>query len=259
MKLTPALLAIAALAACSTSPAPTGQILSYTRSNSDGSEPERVSVYRKSASEVEVYKMVSRCTNSALVTARFDPASDDAIALTGGRLTREGTQQPFAWLDRAPGTRDLTVRLGAPDAAPVQVVTLPGFSPWRLYDFDFADFNALARPPVRGETRAWSMALAWPDGAPEETLRVMGEMTATWQARERRAGVDAHRYALSGAGFDGGFLWLDARDGTVVEVTAPVPNHPGYADFRLVLTSRAQGPAAWSELLASHWSDCAPE
>lgn len=259
MKLFLALLAIAALTACATPPSPEGRILNYMRSNSDGTDPERVSVYQKNASEVEVYKMVSRCTNSALVTAKIDVASDQAAALTGGRLTREGTQQPFAWLRHAPGTRELTVRLGDSDAAPTQVVTLPGAAPWRLYDFDFADFNALARPPIRKEARTWSMMLAWPEGAPEETLRTMGEMTAIWQAEERRAGVDTHRYALSGAGFDGGALWLDAHDGTVVEVSAPVPNHPGYADYRLVLSSRQHGPGAWAAILTSHWSGCAPE
>lgn len=244
------------LTACATSPAAEGRILSYVRSNIDGSLPERVSVFQKSANEVEVYKVVSRCRQSALVTATFDPQADEATQLVGGRLAPDGTQEAFAWLRRAQDTRSLTVHMGAPGADPVQALALPGTAPWRLYDFDFADFNARARPPVRGESLAWSMLLAWPDAPPEAILQSMGVLTATWQGAGQRAGTKAYRYGLSGAGFDGGELWLDARDGTVVEVTAPVPNHPGYTDFRLVLTGRMQGADAWADLLAQHWADC---
>ncbi len=257
MKLVPALFAVVMLAACATWPAPEDRILSYIRSNTDGTEPERIAVFQNSADAVEVYKMVSRCTQAALVTAQFDPPSDEATALAGGSLAQDGTQAAFAWLQLDADPRGLTVRMEAPDADPALELALPGTAPWRLYDFDFADFNALARPPVRGEMRTWSMALIWPEGPPEEALRSTGLLTATWQGAERRAGTRAHRYALSGAGFDGGELWLDARDGTVVEVIAPVPNHPGYTDFRLVLTGRSRGTDAWQALLADHWAGCA--
>lgn len=71
--------------------------------------------------------------------------------------------------------------MGAPDAEAIQVTALDAGAPWRLFDFGFADFNALARPPVRGETLTWSMALAWPDAPPESTLKSMGVLTAAWQ------------------------------------------------------------------------------
>lgn len=256
MNLTPALCAALALAACSSAPPAEGRILDYARSNSDGTEWERVAVYLKSSTTAEVYKMRSRCTNAALVTATFDPAADEATQLTGGRLSRQGTQDAFAWLKLEAKNRTLSVHLGAPGTDPVQKVALAGSAPWRLYDFDFADFNALARKPERGETRRWSMALAWPDEGPEHLVRPIGEVSATWLAEERRAGRAAHRYALSGAGFDGGTLWLDARDGTVVEVSAPIPNHPGYTDYQLVLQDRQYGATAWESLLADHWTGC---
>jgi hypothetical protein len=256
MKFVLSLFAGLMLAACASAPSAEGRILSYVRSNTDGTLPERVLVFQKGEGAVEVYKMVSPCTQAALVTAEFDPLADEAASLVGGRLKPDGTQKAFAWLKRDPETRALSVHMGAPDAAPVQVVKLEDAEAWRLYDFDFADFNARARPPVRGETLAWSMALAWPDAPPESILQSMGVLTATWQGAGHRAGRKAQRYILSGAGFDGGEMWLDARDGTVVEVTAPVPNHPGYTDFRLLLTGRLQGADAWADLLAQHWADC---
>lgn len=256
MKFVLALFVSLMLAACANAPPAEGRILSYIRSNSGGTLTEHVFVFQKSAVEVEVYKMVTPCTQAALVTAIFDPLADEAAGLVGGRLKQDGKQEAFAWLVRNPETRDLSVHMGAVDAQPIQVVTSESSAPWRLYDFDFADFNARARPPVHGESLTWSMALAWPDAPPDSVLQFMGVLTATWKGIDRRGGTKAHRYALSGAGFDGGKIWLDARDGTVLEVTAPLPNHPGYADFRLLLTGRMQGADAWTNLLARHWAGC---
>lgn len=220
--------------------------------------PEKVVVYQKGRDTVEVYKRVSRCTNAALVTAKFDLDAGEATQLTGGRLDQNGAQVPFAWLTLKPLPRAVAVRLGAPDAPENLSLSLPSALRWRLYDFDFADFNALARPPERGEMLRWFIALVWPEGPADDALSAMGELTATWAATERRIGVKTYRYRLSGAGFDGGALWLDAKDGTVVEVSAPRPNHPGYTDFQLVLTGRKQGPEAWSAILADHWEGCPP-
>ncbi|MDZ4762095.1 MAG: hypothetical protein SGJ21_13600 [Alphaproteobacteria bacterium] len=47
-----------------------GATLHDTRSNQDGSLPERVLVHVVSPSELAVAKMVGRCTDAALVTAR---------------------------------------------------------------------------------------------------------------------------------------------------------------------------------------------
>lgn len=242
------------LGACATST--DGRILNYVRSNSDGTQAENISVYQRSADSVEVYKHVVRCARAALVTARFDPEAGEALELVGGAVSRGGTQEPFAWLSHEPSEGKLTVRLGAPDAEPVQSIGIDPASPWRLYDFDFADFNAVARPPVRGEALTWSMALVWPDDASPPPLRNLGLLRAEWQSEEMRAGHKAYRYALSGAGFDGGQLWLGVRDGVVLEVASPLPNHPGYTDFRLVLTGRASGEATWTKMLTDHWSDC---
>jgi hypothetical protein len=103
-------LAVLAVAACSTTEAPhrfseyrfdagrehVGRIYHYQRSNRDGSSPEHIHVFHESSREVEVYKMVERCTNAALVTAELDYELWSATRLVGGRLTRDGTQDGFA-------------------------------------------------------------------------------------------------------------------------------------------------------------------
>lgn len=123
-------------------PNPTGTTLSYIRSNQDGTLPERVIVHVVSPTEVHVAKMVAPCTDAAYVTAVFDPATQEATRLVGGRLTREGTQSPQVFLDFTASTRTLDVRFGDPAATPAETHPAPP-APWRMYDFDLAEFSLL--------------------------------------------------------------------------------------------------------------------
>ena len=84
---------------------PIGTTLTYTRSNQDGTKPERILVHTVSPTELHVAKMVEPCTDAAYVTATFDPATKEATRLVGGRLTREATQTQQAYLDLDPKTR----------------------------------------------------------------------------------------------------------------------------------------------------------
>lgn len=228
-------------------------VLHYLRTNADGSEPEAVSVWLRSDGPIEVFKRIEPCTRAALVTASFDPATGEAGAITGGRLGRDGAQEPFAWLT-LDASRTLTVRLGAPDAEPLQQLTLGDTTPWRLYDFDFADWNAAADGPPADLIR-FELALVWPDADPP--LSSLGHAEARWMANESRLGRPARRYQVSAGGFEGGDLWLDAETGTVIEVRWGQPNHAEYRDLHLVLTGRESGQAAWRALLARHWAGCA--
>lgn len=230
-----------------------GEILHYVRSNRDGSMREAVSVWRREPDRVEVFKRISPCTDAALVTAELDPATGQAQRLVGGRLGRDGAQEPFAWLEHDAANDRLLVRLGASDAAPSETLTLQGDLPWRLYDFDFADWNGLAEGPPP-ERLAFELILAWPEG--DTLLTNLGAAEAVYIADEARLNRPARRYSVAGPGFSGGDLWLDAETGQVLEVAWGQPNHPGYDDFRLVLTGRGQGEAAWRTLLAAHWADC---
>jgi hypothetical protein len=243
-------------------PDPVGRIQHYTRSNSDGSEAEHVSTYRSSATTISVYKMRERCTNAALVTAELDLARNRVAALVGGRLTRGGAQQAFAWLSHDADANTLTVSLEGPGGAALETTSLPGTAPWRLYDFDFADWNALMVPPTPGQDIAVDMALIWPEPAEDgRMMRALGVAVARFVGSETHGGVLSLRYRMEGRAFaedSGGDLWLDARDGTVVEARFGRPSHPGYADFRLVRTGESRGETAWQALLADHWTGCPP-
>lgn len=246
---------------------PTGTTLSYIRSNQDGSLPERILVHVAGPRELHVAKMVDACKDAAFVTANFpEPAAGavttEATGLVGGRLQRDGTQLQQAWLDLVTGEkRTLNVRLGDPKAEPVVFDAPP--APWRMYDFDLAEFALFG--PRETKDFMFGLALAWPeDGAP--LLRILGPAHARFLYASDK-GAKNH-YRVFGAAFDdvragdrGGELITDATYGHVIEARFGLPNHPGYANFMLKLVKVSpgeEGVVAWKDAVTRHWQGCPP-
>ncbi len=251
-----ALAATLLLAACtaaeSTLDAP---MLSYIRSNQDGTLPEQIYVYRPDATHVEVGKIVSRCENAAFVTAELDPARGQPRELVGGRIARDGSQEAFAWLAYDSEARRLHARV--PAAGIDQQVAIDG-EPWLIYDFDLSELNGLfyGRPPAREDFR-YAVALIWPEDGAASPFRNLGFMEARYAGAEKHLGYDTLRFDVSG-GLTGQ-LWLDAQLGHIVEARFDQPNHPGYADFRLVLQDmHVNGEEAWARVRRMHWEGCPP-
>lgn len=251
-----AALAALLLAACVSTPqSQTGRLYHYLRTNHDGSLPEHVYVFRDAPDHVSVYKMVERCTNAAYVTGEFDLAAGHATRLIGGRLTREGTQDAFAFLTYDPAASALSARVTLPGQI-LEETEHVGHAPWRLFDFDLADFNALANGPPPRADFSFGFALVWTAGGDGGFLRDMGLAEARFAGAESHGGRAALRYDVTGA--VSGPLWLDARHGHVLEARWEEPNHAEYENFRFVLQDVSDGGAdAWRRLLASHWEGCA--
>jgi hypothetical protein len=245
------------LQGCATPSArPAEPVLHYLRTNSDGSEPERVVVHVVSPTRIEVFKAKSRCTTAAYVTAQLD-ASGQARHLVGGRLTRALTQERFAWLDEEGGR--LIARLGAPDAPPQFEIAAAGR--WVLFDFDFADLAASRPREIRsGEPLAFDLPLLF-DRGEGFVLENLGRLTLAPAGSEDHAGEPARRYRAHGPalGSGEGTLWFRAADGRLLEARLPIPNHGEYRDFRLRLVGEGDGAAAWRAVLAEHWRDCPVE
>ncbi|MEY2756323.1 MAG: hypothetical protein RIR33_101 [Pseudomonadota bacterium] len=238
----------------------TGTTLSYIRSNQDGTQPERIIVHVVSPTEVHVAKMVAPCTDAAYVTAVFDPVTQEATRLVGGRLARDSTQAPQVFLDFTPATRTLDVRFGDPAAAPAETHPAPP-APWRMYDFDLAEFALFG--PRDQQDFTFGFAMAWPDGA-SPALRILGAVNAKFLYSSDKGAKD--HYRISGPAFAdpvvgdrGGELITDARTGHVIEARFGRPNHTGYDNFMLKLlsaTAATDGAAVWRGLLADHWANC---
>lgn len=269
----------AADAALAPQPAhPPGTTLHYTRSNQDGALAERVLVHVVSPTELAVAKMVAPCTDAALVTARFDPRTGEVTHLVGGRLQRDGTQLPQAFLTFDADARRLDVRMGDEASDPIESPDAPP-APWRMYDFDLAEFALYG--PRTPDNFTFGVAMAWPDGS-EPVLRVLGQAEAQLLDSGVRTYQSYNLFAVGGEAFggadgeDGGLLTLDAVYGHVIEARFGAPNHPGYEDFLLRLDSITPaydsatldpadappadapnaGEAAWREELLAHWREC---
>lgn len=254
-----------ALAACSSAPAaqpsaeipdPIGGTRFYVRSNQDGTRPERIIVHRESATLLAVSKQVNPCTNAAYVTAEFDLSRGEARALTGGRLTRELTQEAFAHV--VADLNDRTLQIDVPPANVHERLTGIG-APWRIYDFDLADISAAMEGRAAPQSDwAFFTVLAWPAERPGEPfVSNLGRADARFVGAEQRQERATLRYDVTGA--LNGSIWLDAARGFVVEARFAEPNHPGYDDFALVLERVVDGRAgetAWNDALAAHWGGC---
>ncbi|KTE46395.1 MULTISPECIES: hypothetical protein [unclassified Sphingopyxis] len=230
-------------------------VFHYRRTNGDGSEAEDIYVFAEAPGRIAVVKEKSRCTNAAYVTADIDPASGQATALTGGRLTRDLTQQAFAWLTTAEGGTKLQARIGSREAVPTYELTAA--PSWRVYDFDFADMAAY--PPKGVGARAdfgfdLPLILSAGDGF---SFSNRGRMTLAGATSTRHFGGPAVRYRASGAA-GSGTLWFDARSGVLLEARLPLANHSEYRDFRLRLIRTSYGEVSWKAKLADHWRGCPP-
>jgi len=241
-----------------------GRIYYYERTNSDGSLDERVTVFQRDAVHLEVFKAVGRCENAAFVTAEMDLKSLSALKITGGQLRPGASQNAFAFLSWKREAQTLDVEVKLPDqtiraSAPIRS------APWHLFDFDLASLT-VATPHLAPNTKRFSfgMALLWPDAAADSPLNWMGDVQATLASMEQRDGKAVRLYSLSGDALSGprsvgssGQLLLDAKDGHIVEALLPMPNHPGYKDFRLFLKKVSDvGESEWTSLLKSHFEGC---
>lgn len=236
-----------------------GRIYSYVRSNRDGSEAERIHVYRAARTHIEVAKMRGRCTNAALVTADLDLARGQASRITGGRLRPDAGREEFAFLTYDPAARRIEARIELPDGRLAGSLSIPD-EPWHLFDFDLASLTVAAQSrPDRRADFSFGLALIWPPAGPNSWMRYLGRADARFVREERRLGRRALRFEVGGPAFggNGGPLWFDAVDGHILAAEWAVPNHEEYRDFALRLAAIDDGGAeAWRELLSAHFRGC---
>lgn len=241
-----------------------GRIYYYERSNTDGSMDERITIFRRSATRIEVYKENGLCRNAALVTTELDLETLSASAITGGQLQPNAQHVDFAYLtaDEAGERLDMLVQL--PDMQIEETAEI-GHANWTLFDADFANFTVAV--PHLDNPRAgfdFGMALLWADPSVADPLFWMGDLDAEHVGAGERLGFAADEYRLTGSALDHelaigdeGRLWLDAEEGHLVDIIVPAPSHPGYTDYRLRLLSVSDGgEAEWTALLTRHFEGC---
>ena len=247
-------------------PSPVGRTFHYERTNIAGGEDEQVFIHRAAPDRVEVYKMVERCTKAAFVTAYIDPQTGVATRLVAARLLPGGANKPYGTIETRQldgGGTAIRVELQT-DSGPLSeaVALVPG--PWHDYDYDLGTFAASmqARPGSRADYSFQMTMVGQLPEAPDRFFHPLGPATARFVAAEKHMGVDTLRFDVSGeafGSFGGGPLWVDARDGHIIDVQWGRPNHDGYKDFRLrLIAEEPAGEAAWTALLKRHYEGCPP-
>lgn len=236
-----------------------GRIYHYVRSNIDGTEREDVYVFRKRIDFLEVYKMRSKCTNAALVTAEMDMAKGYATKLTGGRLQPDAKHEEFAFLTYDSAKKEIDARIELPDRAPLTQTLKIEHEPWHLYDFDLASLTVMTPHLEAKADFKFDLALVIADPDRPEFLVNMGEAQAAFRGEETHNGEAAYRYSLGGPAFGsfGGNIWLDADEGHILDAETGFPNHVEYRDFKLKLQGVDDGgEEAWTTLLKAHFEGC---
>jgi hypothetical protein len=241
-----------------------GRIYYYERTNTDGSMDERVTVFRRDATHIEVYKENGLCHRAALVTAQLDLDTLSAPVITGGALQPDARHVEFAFLELKPATGIVEMLVQLPDREIRNDLEIETGN-WTLFDFDLASFT-VATPHLDNPEDGFNfgMALMWADPSAADPLFWMGEVNAEHAGRGEHLGVVADEYRLTGSAFEielstgeEGRLWLHGEDGHVVDAVMPVPNHPGYTDFRLRLLNVSDGgEVEWTSLLRAHFEGC---
>jgi len=241
-----------------------GRIYYYERSNTDGTLDERITIFRRSATEVAVYKENGLCRRAALVTATLDLDTLTAPVITGGQLQPNAQHFDFAFLERNEETGQVDMLVQLPDME-IRNEAQIQYPNWTLFDFDLASFT-VATPHLDNPQAGFEfgMALLWADPSAPDPFYWMGDVSAEFEGQAQHLGVTSLEYRLTGSAFEielstgeEGRLWLDAEDGHVVDAVMPVPNHPGYTDFRLRLLDISDGgEAEWAALLTAHFEGC---
>jgi hypothetical protein len=255
------MLSLIAAAALAASPAPAAALVPpiyhYVRSNRDGSEPEHVVHYRTSRTGIAVYKWVEKCTRAAYVTAVMDEGLQDARFFGAGTVARDGSQAQFGTLILDPTTLTLSADVTPPGGTRIQARHPLNGRPYLLYDFDLADLNSFLQDHRPRFDFAFALPVIWP--ADEKIFRNLGMLRAHFAGAEQHFGREALRFDLrvDGPTPSTGTLWVDAKDGFIVEAELGLPNHMEYRDFRLKLEKvEAGGQAAWDALTKSQYANC---
>ena len=218
----------------------------YVRSNVDGTLPEHV-VFRPSGDSIEIFKFVKPGTASALVSCTMAPGWQSPLHLRSVQL--EGARRRLiATLsyDRELGCANVFV---APTGQPAEPVLIPTPS-WHIFNMDLASLVAT----LSKRRQAFAFHFIEPNMASPSPLMIdlgLFELSPTGAVSKR--GTPCREWELTGPvlGSKKGRLWM-AVDGYLVEATIPLPNHPGYRDFRMVLVDRRRmADAQWRHYVAA--------
>ncbi|MEO8449411.1 MAG: hypothetical protein ABI647_06455 [Gemmatimonadota bacterium] len=237
--------------------APTGMMYRYLKTNLDGSHPGQIALYVVSPDSLEAFKYGPEETEFSLVSAVMDWSMFSPARLDSWRVRAGGWRKHLAALRYDRRARALVLTIGAKsEATPVRSL------PWHSYDFDFASLNVVFRHLIRPDG-AFAITLVDPtyqDGGP--FMADKGMVDVRYVGTEQRDTVATKKYRIDGPGLSnrGGFIWIDATRGHLVEFEIHIGDEPGYDTGRMrLLDAQKMDRAAWDAFIESRFHPANPQ
>jgi hypothetical protein len=233
-----------------------GSVYHYVKTNTDGSHPQRVSLFVAARDRLESFKLPSGATAGALVVAQMDWDLFCATSLESWQVFAGGKKVPMASLRYDARERAALVTVPALGKTAVEKTAI-GYLPFHVYNFDFASLN-LAFRHLRRPEGDFTIGVADPTFQKEgAAFRYRGEAEVSFVGEDRRASVACRKYRVSGKGVEGrgGIIWV-AREGEhVVDMEIDLPDHPGWKSFKFRLLGTAQmSREEWEAFMRKQWN-----
>ena len=227
---------------------PVGTAFHYVKSNIDGTQAIRVTAWVADTGRIEVVKLEPENRGGALVVAHLDWATFSADTLTSWHLSPDAPPRPQAqaWIT-ADG------RFVAEIGGRRDTVVVPQF-PAHVYNFDFLSL-AQVFAHLRDPEDAFTIGVVNPvfaDGP--RLLSFDGVATVRFVGEAPCHAAVCRRYEVSGPGLRGarGAISVDRERGHVQSIEIPVPDNPGWRDFKLELErTEVMDRAAWERWVAA--------
>jgi hypothetical protein len=229
-----------------------GTVYHYVKTNTDGTQPEQISLYIATRDRIESYKFHPKGSRAGLVTAEMNWKNFVPAKLESRQVFPTGERKLFATLTLDADEKNITVSI--PSAKPEPETVKVESMPFHLYNFDLASLN-VTLPHLADPKKAFTVGIVDPTFKPEPLVAYKGELRVTYEKDEQRNGVETRRYRAEGNGIGGkGTIWVNKKLGHIEDMEFDVANNPDWKTFKLKLTKTEKMTAdQWQSFIAAQF------
>ncbi|MCJ7622238.1 MAG: hypothetical protein MUO76_01955, partial [Anaerolineaceae bacterium] len=222
-----------------------GQIYHYIKSNLDGTNPAKVSIYIASKSHIEVLKVEPESEVLAYVTADMNWENFSADHLLAWHILPDGKLSPQVVSALSVKDHTFTIWRGtAAYPAPVR------HYPIHNYNFDFISLNFVFRHLI-DPYQDFEIGIVEPNwdlvmspgfdesGENSEVFLYTGKAKVEYLGDDIYRDVECHKYRISGKGLrdQEGFIWVNREKGYFENLEHPHPDNPVWDSLNMELQS----------------------
>ena len=212
-----------------------GIVYHYLKTNIDGTEPEHISIYIASNTQIEAFKFHPKGNRAALVIATIDWSTFSAEKLVSWQVYADKEKALVATLNYLPRSREVEVAIPLMNKGPERVAIKA--LPFHVYNFDLTSLNFAFRHLVN-PTKPFTIGISDPTFSDEGPLfSYRGEVEISFLGEEVRDGELCRKYRIDGPGLQnrGGTIWVNKRGGHFQDLEIALPDNPSWQSFKFKL------------------------